>query len=53
MKNITIEQYCDGWAVEVDDKRFSWNHNDENLGAESIKLLLDYLGYNVAIKECY
>ena len=53
MKDITIKQYCDGWSVEVDGKRFSWNHNDEDMGTESIKKLLKHLGYNVTIEECY
>jgi len=53
MKDITIEQYCDGWAVQVDDKRVSWNHNDENMGTVGIKELLEYLGHNVTVEECY
>jgi hypothetical protein len=53
MKDITIEQYCDGWAVEVDDKRFRWDHNDEDMGTEGIKRLLEYLGYTVTVEECH
>lgn len=53
MKDITIEQYCDGWAVTVDGKRFSWDHNDEDMGAEGIKALLEHLGHNVTLEECY
>lgn len=53
MKDITIEQYCDGWTVKVDSKRFSWDHNDEDMGTEGIKKLLKYLGYNVTVEECY
>lgn len=53
MKDITIEQYCDGWTVEVDGKRFRWDHNDEDMGTEGIKKLLKYLGHNVTVEECY
>jgi hypothetical protein len=53
MKDIEIEQYSDGWAVEVDGKRFRWDHNDEDMGTEGIKKLLEYLGHNVTVEECY
>lgn len=53
MKEITIEQYCDGWTVVVDGKRFSWDHNDEDMGTEGIKKLLKYLGHKVTVEECY
>ena len=53
MNDITIEQYCDGWTVKVDGKSFSWNHNDEDMGTEGIKALLEYLGHDVEIEECY
>jgi hypothetical protein len=50
---IDIEQYCDGWTVVIDDKRFSWNHNDEDMGTEAIKQLLEHLGHTVTVEECY
>lgn len=53
MKDISIEWMCDGWAVIIDDKRFRWDHNDEDMGTESIKALLEYLGHKVTIEECY
>jgi len=34
MKDIQIEWMCDGWTVVVDDKRFRWDHNDEDMGTE-------------------
>lgn len=52
-KQIVVEQYCDGWCVQVDGERFSWNHNDEDLGTESIKALLEYLGHTVEIEDVY
>ena len=53
MKDIEIELYCDGWKVKVDNKNFRWDHNDEDMGTESIKKLLEYLGHKVSIEECY
>lgn len=53
MKDIQIEWMCDGWVIAVDDKRFRWNHNDEDMGTESIKALIEYLGHSVTIDECY
>lgn len=53
MNEIVIEQYCDGWAVEIAGKRFRWDHNDEDMGTKSLKKLLEYLGYSVVIEECY
>ena len=53
MKDIIIEQYCDGWCIEVDGNRFRWDHNDEDLGTESIKALLEYLGHIVTVEDIY
>ncbi len=53
MKDIEIEQYCDGWTVKIDGKSFHWDHNDEDMGTEGIKQLLKYLGHNVTVEECY
>lgn len=53
MKEINIEQMSDGWTVIVDDKRFSWDHNDEDMGTEGIKALLEYLGHSVTVEEVY
>ena len=53
MKDITVEWMCDGWTVVVDGKRFSCNHNDEDMGTDIIKKLLEYLGHKVTIEECY
>jgi hypothetical protein len=52
-KDIRIEQYCDGWTVLIDGKRFSWNHNDEDMGTDGIEKLLKYLGHKVTVEECY
>ena len=53
MKVIEIERYNDGWAVKVDGEIFRWDHNDEDLGTEGIKALLEYLGHEVTLEDCY
>ena len=53
MKKIYIEKYSDGWNVFVDGLLFKWNHNDEGLGADIIKELLEHLGHNVEFEEVY
>lgn len=53
MKDIEIELYCDGWTIIVGNNRFHWNHNNEDMGTEGIKTLLEYLGHNVTVEECY
>jgi hypothetical protein len=53
MKEIRIEQYCDGWTVVVDDQRFHWDHNDEDMGTDGIMKLLKYLGHDATVEECY
>ena len=53
MKNISIEWMSDGWTVIVDDQRFHWDHNDEDMGTEGIKKLLEYLGHKVTVEEAY
>jgi hypothetical protein len=52
-KQIVVEQYCDGWCVNIDGNRFYWNHNDEDLGTQSIRELLEYLGHSVEVEEVY
>jgi hypothetical protein len=52
-KEIRIEQYCDGWTVVVDDQRFHWDHNDEDMGTDGIMKLLKYLGHDATVEECY
>ena len=53
MKEINIEQYCDGWSVKVDGESFAWDHNDEDLGVGSIQALLEHLGHTVKIEVVY
>lgn len=53
VKDIQIEQYSDGWAIEVDGRRYRWDHNDGDLGVDSIKLLLEYLGHTVTVEDIY
>jgi hypothetical protein len=53
MKNIIIEQCCDGWTIEVDGKSFRWDHNDGDMGTLAIKQLLEHLGHTVTVEESY
>lgn len=50
---IKIEEMCDGWRVQVNDKSFMWDHNDDDMGTKALKELLEHLGYTVEIEECY
>ena len=51
MKDVKITLYHDGWTAKVDNNRYSMSHEDEDLGAETVKKLLEYLGYKVTLKE--
>lgn len=51
---IIIGQMCDGWEVQWGEERFSWNHNEEDLGVNAIAALLEHAGYdNTVIEEWY
>lgn len=56
---ILIDWYCDGWRVymppteEAKTISYSWNHNDEDLGTKALKGILEHLGYDVTVEECY
>ena len=50
---IEIEQYCDGWSIIIDGEDFSWDHNDEDMGVNTLKKVFEHLGYTVTIEECY
>lgn len=51
---IVIEAMCDGWRIELEDgSTFSWDHNDEDLGVESLQALLENLGNDVTVEEVY
>lgn len=51
-----IEWYCDGWAVydTLDKDRVArWDHNDDDMGTEGIKKLIEYLGHEAEVEEVY
>jgi hypothetical protein len=58
-KSIKIDWYCDGWRVYMppteDNKiiSYSWDHNDEDLGTKALRGILEQLGYEVTVEECY
>ena len=56
---ILIDWYCDGWEVYVPstegDKMisYSWDLDGEDLGTKALKGILEHLGYEVVVEECY
>jgi hypothetical protein len=43
----------DGWTVEVNDKTYGWDHNDEDMGTEALVKLLSDLGFDTTLEEVY
>ena len=52
-KNITILLMYDGWEAQVGNKKYSWDHNDTDLGTKALSVLLSDLGFNVDVEEVY
>jgi len=52
-KSATILFMCDGWEVRVGDKKYSWDHNDPDLGTKGLSEMLKDLGFSVEVEECY
>ncbi len=50
---VTILQYCDGWEIRVGNRVYRYDHNDEDYGAEALKVMFEDLGYKVELEECY
>lgn len=50
---VTIELECDGWVVNINNRRYAWNHNETDLGTKALAVLFKDLGYNVDIQEIY
>lgn len=50
---IIIGCAADGWTAHIGDKRFSWDHNDEDMGTVALKELLEELGHKVTVEEWY
>ena len=50
---IKILLYCDGFDIVYEDQMFRYNHNDEDLGTQAIRELLEYLGFDVDLEESY
>ena len=48
---------CDGWGIHLvidgEIKKYSWNHNDEDMGTDGIRELLKDLGFEVDFEEWY
>jgi len=43
----------DGWGVIIGDKEYRWNHNDDDLGTDSLVKLLKDLGFDVTLEAWY
>lgn len=50
---IKVVQLSDGWEVWVNGRLYHWNHNEEDLGTNAIRCLLEDLGFVVKYEEDY
>jgi len=51
-EKITIGLQYDGWEIILpNEKRFSWNHNEEDNGTLALQALLEELGFETEIEE--
>lgn len=50
-KLVVIGVEASGWTIIINDKKFSWDHNDPDMGSLGILKLLEYLGFEVSIEE--
>ena len=48
---IEIKVAYDSWSIYVHNRRFDFDHEDEDYGSTSIKNLLEHLGYKVSVEE--
>ncbi len=48
---VTIEGSYDGWAIWIHERRYDWNHNDEDLGVRALERLFEGLGYDVDLQD--
>jgi hypothetical protein len=48
-----VTAMSDGWRVEVNNKFYSWNHNEPDLGTFALKDMLNELGFETNIIEEY
>lgn len=51
-KKALIGEMCDGWQIQLDGKKFSWDHNDPEFTPPLVKLL-EHLGYEVEVEDWY
>lgn len=53
VEKIYIKWSAYGWTICVGNRRYSWDHNDDDMGVEAISTMLRDFGYEVHIKEDY
>ena len=49
--SVKIEVCYDGWSVYVGNKRYHWEHNEEDFGTGALKTLFEDMGYDVTLEE--
>lgn len=52
MKRALIGEMSDGWEIQLEGKKFSWNHDDPRFVIPLIELL-EHLGYDVDVQDWY
>lgn len=50
-KPAIVQSCADGWSVTVKGKTYSYNHNDEDLGASVVCQMLNDLGVKAEVEE--
>jgi len=50
---VSIHQQSDGWRIEVNNRSYSWNHNEPDLGVFALQVFLSDLGFNTELVEEY
>jgi hypothetical protein len=48
-----VTSMSDGWRVEVNNKFYSWHHNEPDLGISALKDMLIELGFETNVIEEY
>ena len=52
-KIITIHWSAYGWGIEINDRTFSWDHNEDDMGTKALVDAFEFLGYEVDLKDVY
>jgi hypothetical protein len=44
---------AEGWEVYINNRRYGWDHHDDDMGTLALKTMLSDLGYEVEIIDDY